>query len=112
MATGDKTKEQEVVLTQFKRNLDHILLDHSKVGPEITVGDTVLRFKAKASVKALAALVGNDNRVEAMTDYIRQTLAPGQEEALDALLDNISLDGLAEILNALGEGYTSFQEKS
>lgn len=110
-ATSDKTKETEATLGQFRKNLDHILLDNKKEGPVITIGDTVLRFKAKASVVALAALVGTENRVQAMTDYIRKTLLPGQEEDFDSLLDYIDLDGLAEILNALGEGYTSFPEK-
>lgn len=110
-ATADKTKETGVVLNQFKKNLDHILIDNKKVGPEITVGHTVLRFKPKASVKALAALVGGTNRVESMAEYIRQTLSSGQEEDFESLLEYIDLDGLAEILNALGEGYTSFPEK-
>jgi hypothetical protein len=109
---ADKTKENEVALEQFRKNLDHILIDGKKVGPEITIGDTVLKFKAKAPVKALAALIGADNRVQGMETYIRKTLVPGQEEAFDALLEDIDIEGLAEILNALGEGYTSFPEKS
>lgn len=111
MAATDKTKESETTLTQFKRNLDHILIDHDKAGPEVTVGDTVLKFKIKPPVTALSALIGNENRVEGMVSYISKTLVKGQEEAFTALLEDIDIDGLAEILNALGEGYTSFPEK-
>lgn len=100
------------MLEQFRRNLDHILIDNDKIGPEVTVGNTVLRFKAKPPVKALSALIGATNRVEGMITYIGKTLVPGQEEALDTLLDDIDIEGLAEILNALSEGYTSFPEKS
>lgn len=108
----DKTQENAAVLEQFKRNLDHILIDPETKGPEITVGSTVLTFKPKAPVRALARLVGETNRVEGMTEYINKTLVPGQEAAFDALLDEIDIDGLAEILNALGEGYTSFPKPS
>lgn len=108
------TKEQEsdVVHEQFRRNLSSILIDKTIVGPEITVGETVLRFRSKAPVKALAKLIGSENRIDGMAGYIRETLVKGQEEAFDLLMDDIDLDGLAEIINALGEGYTSFPEKS
>lgn len=108
----DKTNENAAVLEQFKRNLGHILIDSTKVGPEITVGDTVLTFKAKAPVNALAKLIGATNRVDGMIDYLNRTLVPGQEEDFESLLDHIDIEGLSEILNALGEGYTSFPEKS
>lgn len=106
----DREKEGEVVLAQFKRNLSHILGTGVK-GPEITVGDTVLTFKAKAPVTALADLIGNENRVNGMKAYIRQTLVPGQEEAFESLLELIDIEGLSEILNVLSEGYSSFPEK-
>lgn len=108
----DKTKENEVTLEQFRRNLDHIRIDTSAAGPEVAIGDTVLRFKVKASVRALADLVGNENRVAGMESYLRKTLLPGQEAAFDALLEEIDVVGLSEILNALSEAYTSFPEKS
>lgn len=109
MAT-DKEQEGEVVLEQFKRNLSHILGTGNK-GPEITIGDTVLQFKAKAPVTALASLINEGNRVDGMKEYIIQTLVPGQEEAFTALLDLIDIEGLSEILNVLSEGYSSFPEK-
>jgi hypothetical protein len=108
---NDKTQENETVLAQFKRNLDHIAIG-AVAGPEITVGDVVLTFKAKAPVSALAKLVGTDNRIEGMIEYIKLTLVPGQDEALEALLGNVDIEGLAEILNVLGEGYTSFPDQS
>ena len=47
-----------------------------------------------------------------MQDYIRKTLVKGQEEAFEALLEDIDAEGLAAIINAVGEGYTNFQDKS
>lgn len=104
--------ENEVVLEQFKRNLDHIQLDHELAGPEITIGNTVLVFKVKPPVSALGALIGNDNRVEGMIQYISKTLVSGQLAEFNALLDDIDIEGLSEILSTLSEGYTSFPEKS
>lgn len=112
MATTPKKTQDEAVLEQFKRNLDHIQIDHNQAGPEITVGKTVLTFKAKPPVSALGALIGNENRVEGMIQYISKTLVPGQLDAFGDLLDEIDIEGLSEILTALGEGYTSFPEQS
>lgn len=108
----ENPQEQEAVFEQFKRNLSHIQIDQEKVGPEITVGNTVLQFKAKPPVSALGALIGNENRVQGMVEYIQRTLVPGQNAEFAALLDEIDIEGLSEILTALGEGYTSFPEKS
>lgn len=108
----EKKLESEVVLNQFKRTLSHILIDAAAPGPEVTVGNVVLQFKQKAPVKALAALIGNENRVEGMIQYVRLTLVPGQEGDFEALLNDIDMEGLSEILNAVGEGYSSFPEKS
>lgn len=104
-------KETEVISDQFKRNLDHIRIGDAK-GPELTIGDITLQFRRKAPVKALAALIGNDNRVDGMTEYIKRVLVKGQDEEFDALLEDIDIDGLGEILSALGEGYTSFPAQS
>lgn len=110
--TTSKEKEHEATHEQFKRNLDHILIDSSVAGPEITVGGTVLRFRAKAPVRALAKLIGGENRIEGMEGYIRETLVKGQDEAFETLMNDIDIDGLAAIIEALGEGYTSFPEQS
>lgn len=112
MADADKTQESKIVQEQFRRTLDHIIIDASKVGPEITIGETTLQFKSKAPVRALAVLVGNPNRVEGMIDYLKMCLVKGQEEEFDAVLDDVDVDGLGEILSAVGEGYTSFQNPS
>lgn len=111
MAT-DKTVESEAIHVQFKRNLDHILIDAKEVGPELTVGKTVLTFRAKVPVKALARLIGTEDRIGGMEAYIRTSLTAGQDEKLDEIMDNVDIDGLAEIVNALGEAYTSFPEPS
>jgi len=107
-----KEREDEVVLTQFKRNLDHIQIDPEATGPELTVGDLVFKFKEKVPVRALSKLVGSDNRVLGMSEYIQKALKPGQDEEFELLLDRTDIEGLAEVLNALGEAYTAFQGKS
>lgn len=111
MADTNET-ESEVVLEQFKRNLSHIQIDTKKVGPEITIGEHVFKFKTKPPVTALGVLVGDENRVDGMTGYIKRCLVDGQAEEFDALLDEIDIEGLSEILNVLGEAYTSFPDKS
>lgn len=105
------TPEAEVVQAQFKRTLERILIGND-AGPEITVGDVVLRFKTSAPVSALAALLANENRVAGMETYLRKTLLPGQDDALNQILDTVDLPGLAKILDTLGEGFTSFPEQS
>lgn len=107
-----KEREDDAVLEQFKRNLDHIQINPKLLGPELTIGDLVLKFKNKVPVKALSKLVDSDNRVKGMSEYIGKALVEGQEEELDLLLDRVDIEGLAEILNTLGEAYTSFQGKS
>lgn len=106
-----KKAEADVTLAQFKRNLDHILINTDEVGPEITIGLDVFTFKPKAPVSALAALIGEENRVDGMRKYLLGSLLPGQDEKFEELLNKIDIDGLGEILNVLGEGYTSFPEK-
>lgn len=112
MADNEKVKENAAVQEQFKRNLSHILINTDAKGPEITIGPDVFTFRIKAPVSALAALIGDDNRVEGMKQYLLGALTPGQEDAFKELLNKIDIDGLGEILNVLGEGYTSFPEKS
>lgn len=112
MPDKEAKKENAVVQDQFVRNLSHILISTDEKGPEITIGLDVFTFKPHAPVSALAALIGDDNRIEGMRKYLLGALTPGQEEKFAALLDKIDIDGLGEILNVLGEGYTSFPEKS
>lgn len=108
---ADNDQENEVVQAQYKRTLENILIGN-EAGPEITVGDTVLRFKKSSPVSALAALLATENRVAGMEAYLRKTLLPGQDEALNTVLDNVDIEGLSKILDALGEGLTSFPDQS
>lgn len=107
----DNTQENTVVIAQFKRTLDHVLIGNG-AGPEITVGDIVLRFKTSAPVSALAALIADENRISGMEKYLSKTLLPGQEGSLQQILDTVDIAGLSEILDALGEGFTSFPAPS
>jgi hypothetical protein len=111
-----KSIPDEVTAAQFARDLSHILIQHTPKGavpkgPKITLGGYELQFMEKAPVAALAELIGNENRVEGMKNYIRLTLEDGADD-LDELFKVIDMDGLGEIINVLGEAYTSFPAKS
>ena len=112
-APAGEDPKTTVQLAQFKRDLSHILIksDSAHMGPEITIGPYTLQFKEKVPVAALAELVGNDDRVAGMRQYIKLSLV-GDPTPFDEVLTQIDLEGLGEILEALGEGYTSFPAKS
>lgn len=112
MAATEKNAEAKVVHEQFKRNLDHILIDNSAVGPEFTIGGWTLKFRSKVPVRALAKLINTEDRIEGMTAYIRGALVDGQDDALNAIVELTDIEGLSEIVNVLGEAYTSFPAKS
>lgn len=111
MAAISEDKVADPGVDQLNRNLSHILIP-KKIGPKITIGSTVLKFKKKAPVSALAILVGTQNQVDSMSGYIKGCLVAGQEGAFDSLMDDIDLAGLGEIMGALSEAYTSFPEES
>lgn len=109
----DKAQETEVTVAQFKRSLDHILIGE-KNGPVIDIGPYSLKFKEKGNVLAIAALLADDNKVDAMKNYIRGNLVddPAVHAAYEEVLGKIDVEGLGEILNVLSEAYTSFQDQS
>ena len=109
-------KKSAVILGQFKRDLSHILIHatadgEQPKGPLITVGSYSLQFKEKAPLAALVKLIDADNQVNAMRNYVLLCLE-GDPAQFEALLGEIDVDGLGEIMNALGEGYTSFPSPS
>ena len=103
-------------LIEVKRNLSHIVISAEAEGPELTIGDTVLKFKAKVPVGTFARytraqLDENSDTVTAIIQYIESLLVSPKEDFY-SILDNIEIDGLGEILSALNEIYTGFQPKS
>lgn len=100
---------------QFVRDLSHILIPETEegkqaVGPLITLGSYKLQFKERAPVNALGHLI--EGGLEGMRKYVLLTLEEGSRADFEAVQNRIDIDGLGEILNTLGEGYTSFPAKS
>lgn len=113
-AQDDGTK-LEVKNAQFVRDLSHILIPETEegetpVGPLIVLGPYNLQFKERAPVNALGHLI--EGGLEGMRKYILGSLEDSAKPDFEKVQDRIDIDGLGEILNALGEGYTNFQEKS
>lgn len=109
------TAKTEAVNGQFVRDLSHILIPETEEGdapkgPLITIGDFKLQFKERAPVNALGHLI--EGGLEGMRKYIGLSLEEGAKPDFEAVQNRIDIDGLGEILNALGEGYTSFPAKS
>lgn len=115
-STTKKVAQADHQTDQFRRDLSHILIqaaanDDSPAGPVIQVGIYELRFKAKAPVSALIALIRGEDRIEAMTTYLRQCLE-SDTGAIEELLSLTDIEGLSEIIGALGEAYTGFPATS
>lgn len=114
--TEQEDAKAEAVLGQFKRDLSHLIIhatekDQKPKGPLIVVGPYNLQFKEKAPLSALIKLINSDNQISAMREYVELCLE-GDPLPFIELLDNIDIEGLGEIVGALGEGYTSFPAKS
>lgn len=103
----------EATTKQFRRDLSHILID-LEGGPEIVLGEDVLRFKSAITLDALAELLSEtNNRLDAMRNYVNLALASEEDrQAFAKYSGRLDMDGLGEIINVLGEAYTSFPEKS
>lgn len=107
-------EKKEVKLKQFSRDLSHILIHETEpgaeaAGPLLTIGTYQLQFKEATTVEALARLV--QGGIDGMRDYVLLSLE-GDPADFESLLGKITIDGLGEIINALGEGYSSFPAKS
>lgn len=105
----------EAVNSQFVRDLSHILIPETEEGeqpkgPRITIGTFNLQFKERAPVNALGHLI--EGGLEGMRKYIGLSLEDSSKPDFESVQSRIDIDGLGEILNALGEGYTSFPAKS
>lgn len=114
-ATTTDTVKVEATTTQFKRDLSHILIheaegEEAQAGPLITIGKYNLQFKEKAPVNALGHLI--EGGLEGMRKYILMSLVDSAKPDFEEVQNHIDIDGLGEILNALGEGYTSFPAQS
>jgi hypothetical protein len=100
--------EESLAEVALKRNLSHLLISNStKKAPEFTLGDTKFHFKPKAPVTALALLISEDNRVKGLQGYINLCLIPEDREDFAVIQDDLDLDGLNEIINALSEVYST-----
>lgn len=108
--------KSEVKLVQFRKDLTHVLMHQTgegekAAGPLIVLGTYELQFKERAPLSALAELINGG--LEGMRNYVLLSLENEDSRTDFASIQNlIDIDGLGEIINALGEGYSSFPEKS
>lgn len=108
-AGSGPSPSEERALADLKRNLSHFLISTSAVaGPEIVFGETTLKFKSKAPAKAMAILLGENDRVNALKGYINECLVPESKKDFEELLSDVPLDALNAIVEILSEAYTSF----
>lgn len=103
-------------IIELKRNLSHILASATDEGPELTIGDTILKFKPRVTFGAYTRLQAGLNdeesdKFQVMVKYVKQLLASDPDE-FEALLDEIDVSGVGEIVGAISEIYAGFQQKS
>lgn len=113
--TEDGDKKLEAQNAQFVRDLSHILIPETEEGtdargPLIVIGPYKLQFKVEAPVNALAHLI--EGGLDGMRQYVQLTLESASKADFETVEGKIGVNGLGEILNALGEGYTSFPAQS
>lgn len=102
------TSRADIAENALKVNLTHLLISASPdKGPELTLGATVLHFKPKAPVTAMAVLIGEDNRVLGLQGYISLCMIEEDRDDFFRLQDDLDLPGLNEIINKLSEAYSA-----
>lgn len=100
-------------LANLKRNMAHLLISSIEdEGPEIDFGAAgVLKFKPRIPATAMLDLLGNDNHVDGLRNYIRRCLIEESKPVFEELLDDLELSSLNAIVEFLSEATTSFPTK-
>lgn len=100
-------------LANLKRNMSHLLISSLEdEGPEIDFGEAgQLKFKPRIPATAMLDLLGNENHVEGLRNYIRRCLLPESRQVFEELLDDLELASLNAIVEFLSEATTSFPTK-
>jgi hypothetical protein len=108
LSVEEKSPSEVRALSDLKKNLSHFLISKDKVGPEIEFGDVTLKFRSAVPASAMVLLLGEDNRIDGLRGYIRETLVPESREDFEGLLESIPLEALNAIVEFLAEAATPF----
>jgi hypothetical protein len=93
------------------RNLSHILISRkeSDLIPAFTIGETDYLIYPKVSADAIVRLTTATTTVVGMRDYITTNLAkPEQREQFIALMEEIDVEGLGQIIEEIVAKTTPF----
>lgn len=93
------------------RNLSHILISRrdEDLIPAFQIGDTEYLIFPKVSADAIVRLVTAETTVVGMRDYILANLAkPEQKEQFRALMEQIDVEGLGQIIEEIVTKTTPF----
>lgn len=93
------------------KNLSHILISRrdEDLVPAFIIGDTEYLIYPKVPADAIVRLTTSENQVLGMRDYVTSCLAKqGQRDEFMALMDDISIEGLSEIIEEIVARTTPF----
>lgn len=113
--SAQDTTQQTQALKALERNFSHMLISSheaaGETGPQITFGETVLVFRPAVPSTAVAELLGNDDKVQGLRNYIRLTLKPESRDDFEALQDDLPLDALNKIVEVISEAAVPLDSK-
>jgi hypothetical protein len=105
--SAEDTTKQTQALQALERNFSHMLISsqeaEGKTGPKITFGDKVLTFRPAIPSTAMTELLGNDNKIEGLRNYVRLSLQPESRPTFEELQDDLPLDALNMIVETISE---------
>jgi hypothetical protein len=114
-AQGSDTAQQGRMLSNLKKNLSNLLISSQETnGPEIDFGpdsegnERVLVFKPRIPATAMEALIMDENRLRGLKTWITLTLKPESRDLFNELLDDLPLEALNAIVEAVTEASTPF----
>lgn len=93
------------------KNLSHILISRTDedLVPAFVIGDTEYLVYPKVPAEAIIRLTTSDNQVLGMRDYVLGCLAKDEHRvAFRALMENITIEGLGEIIEEIVGKTTPF----
>lgn len=112
LTAEDPATQAGKALQNLKRNLSHFLISSmEEVGPEIQFGETVLKFKPQVPATAMNELIGSENKLQGLQNYIRLSLLEESKADFDAILDDVPLDALNAIVEIVSEAAAPFPTK-
>lgn len=117
-ATAAESAQATRAQDTLKKNLAHLLISAQEeqgleldFGPDADGNERVLYFKPKVPTTAMEALLNEQNRIEALKSYISLTLLPDSRALFAELMDDLPLEALNAIVEAITEATTPFPTK-